>query len=120
MNFVSRQLGTDTSDVQAICQDLLGVELVCSLGGSYQLVGTEGGVDLIFSNAWPDFVNPVLPTDYQAPVLGWFRGCELKLSKEVDGGRFELTGTLDVERKPAEFELPLFNGFKGLFGGGSK
>lgn len=120
MNFVSRQLGADTSDVQAICQDLLGVELVCSLGGSYQLVGTEGGVELIFSNAWPDFVNPVLPTDYQAPVLGWFRGCELKLSKEVDGGRFELTGTLDVERKSAEFELPLFNGFKGLFGGGSK
>lgn len=120
MNFVSRQLGSETRDVQAICQDLLGVELVCSLGGIYQLVATKGGVDLIFSNAWPDFVSPVLPGDYQAPVLRWFRGCELSLSKEVDGGRFELTGTLDVERKPAGFELPLFNGFKGLFGGGAK
>ena len=120
MNFVSRQLGADTSKVQAICQDLLGVELVCSLGGSYEVVTTGGGVDLIFSDAWPDFVNPVLPKDYQAPVLKWFRGCELRLSKEEDGGRFELTGTLEVKRAPAGFELPLFNGFKGLFGGGPK
>ncbi len=120
MNFVSRQLGADAGDVQAICQNLLGVELVCSLGGTYKVVTSGGGVDLVFSDAWPDFVNPVLPKDYQAPVLRWFRGCELRLSKEVDGGRFELTGTVEVQRKPAGFELPLFNGFKGLFGGTSK
>gem|GEM_PF-4760303 len=120
MNFVSRQLGTDPRKVQAICQDLLGVELVCSLGGSYKVVKTGGGIDTIFSNAWPDFENPELPKDYQAPVLGWFRGCDLRLSKEVDGERFELTGTLEVERASAGFALPVFEGFKGLFGGGQK
>lgn len=120
MNFVSRQLGTDPRKVQAICQDLLGVELVCSLGGSYKVVKTGGGIDMIFSDAWPDFKNPELPKDYQAPVLGWFRGCDLRLSKEVDGERFELTGTLEVERAPAGFALPVFEGFKGLFGGGQK
>ena len=120
MNFVSRQLGTDPRKVQAICQDLLGVELVCSLGGSYKVVKTGGGIDTIVSDAWPDFENPELPKDYEAPVLGWFRGCDLRLSKEVDGERFELTGTLEVERASAGFALPVFEGFKGLFGGGQK
>lgn len=121
MNFVSRQLGTDAKSVKETCEYLLGVVLHCSLDGKYEVVDTGGGVEVNFSNAWPDFVAPVRPKDYQAPVLGWFRGCELRLSKEADGGRFELTGTLKVKREPKTgLELPLFKGFKGLFGGGEK
>lgn len=120
MNFVSRQLGIDKRQVQSVCQDLLGVELVCSLGGRYDVVKTGGGLEIIFSDAWPDFETPVLPNSYQAPVLRWFRGCELRLSKEEDGGRFKLTGTVKVERTPTGFELPLFKNFKSLFGGGAK
>ena len=120
MNFVSRQLGTDRKDVQAICQDLLGVDLVCSLGGSYEVVETVGGIELIFSNAWPDFENPELPVGYQAPLLRWFRGGELRLSKQADGGRFELTGELQVERAPTGFALPSYQDFKGFFNRGGK
>lgn len=120
MNFVSRQLGIDKGKVQSVCQDLLGVELVCSLGGKYEVVKTRGGLVMIFSDAWPNFENPALPKSYRAPVLRWFRGCELRLSKEDDGGRFQLTGTFKVERTPTGFELPLFKDFKSLFGGGAK
>ena len=120
MNFVSRQLGTDRKNVQAICQDLLGVDLVCSLGGTYEVVKTVGGIELIFSNAWPDFENPELPVGYQAPLLRWFRGGELRLSKQADGGRFELTGELQVERAPTGFALPSYQDFKGFFNRGGK
>ena len=92
MNFVSRQLGIDKGKVQSVCQDLLGVELVCSLGGKYEVVKTRGGLVMIFSDAWPNFENPALPKSYRAPVLRWFRGCELRLSKEDDGGEISVDG----------------------------
>ena len=89
-------------------------------GGEYVLKETLGGRKVWCSTAWPNFLNPVVPADYVAPVLGWFRGAEVEVTQAET--QFAVHGFVDVKRT-GESELPsfkIFKGFGNLLGGGKE
>jgi hypothetical protein len=102
-------------------EHLLDVNLVCSLGGEYQLAELPAGRTAWISENWPSFSQPVLPEQHTAPVLKWFRGLELEVSQSET--QFTIHGFLDVERQETASILPsfdLFKGFGNLFSSGDK
>ncbi len=116
LNMMSQQFNLPPQQARQIVEDLLDVDLVCSLGGQYEL--TDLPQRMVWqSTAWPDFSDPLLPEDYAAPMLKWFRGLELELMRS--DSQFVVHGYLDIERSPGS-SLPSFNLFKGfgkMFGG---
>jgi hypothetical protein len=92
---------------------MLNVDLVCSLGGEYELTTLPSGRKVWRSTAWPTFANPQLPDAYVAPVLQWFRGLNVEAIKGES--QFSIHGYIDIERtKKAKKALPSFNLFKGF------
>ena len=110
---MSQQLRVPPSEALQTVEGFLDTTLVCSLGGEYQLTESEGGTVAWRSTKWPIAGEP-LPEDYEAPVLDWFRGLNLDLTKH--GDRLVMRAELDMKRAPEEkpkLDLPFFN----LFGG---
>jgi hypothetical protein len=79
------------------------------------------GREVWISDAWPDFASPTLPETHVSPLLQWFRGVELEVSKTDT--QYTLHGYLDIERQDVGTKLPsfeLFKGFGNFLGGGGK
>ncbi len=117
LNMLHQQFAIPIEKAADVAQRILDVDLVCSLGGNYQTVRLPAGRTVWVSDAWPSFDARVLPSDYVAPLLRWFRGLELQVVKEQT--QFSIHGFLDIERTGAG-TLPAFDLFKGfgkLFGG---
>ncbi len=112
LNMLTQQFRLSPAEARETAENLLDVELVCSLGGQYQLQETEDGRLVWQSTAWPDFSNPVLPDDYTAPLLRWFRGLQLEVIKTDT--QFVVHGYLDVQRTGDSSNLPSFKLFKGF------
>ena len=93
---------------------LLDTRLVCTLGGRYEL-DNQAGRTVWQSTAIAE-AGGAMPDDYQAPLLDWFRGATVDLTKRAD--RLDLHAEVDMQRKKVEpgFKLPSFN----LFGGDKK
>ncbi len=105
LNSLSQQLRIPPADAMQVANNLLNTELICTLNGNY-----EFKEDVWQSSAWPQ--SQQLPTDYQAPLLEWFRGCTADFSKHP--GEVELHVELDMLRKEREApktKLPSFNFF---------
>ncbi len=112
LNVIVDQFGISPENARGIAESLLDVQLVCSLGGEYQLLDLPGRAIWV-STGWPDFAAPQVPQDYRAPVLSWFRGLELEISQR--GSQFAVHGMLDIERsKSTGGVLPSFDLFKGF------
>ncbi|MEO8496209.1 MAG: hypothetical protein ABI614_14160, partial [Planctomycetota bacterium] len=112
---MSQQLRVPRADALRTTQDLLNAKLVCSLDGKYELMDLDNGVQTWRSSKWPVAGQP-LPEDYSAPLLDWFRGLNMDLTKH--GDRMVMHAELDMQRAPEEqlrLELPLFK----LFGAGA-
>ncbi len=123
LNMLTQQFGISPEIALVVAEQLLNVNLVCSLGGEYQLYELRSGRKLWASNAWPSFANPELPADYEAPLLAWFRGAQVEVTKTQT--QFAVHGHLDIERQAAEsqIKLPSFDvlkGFSNMFGVGAK
>lgn len=121
LNLVSQQFRVPPESARAIVERMLEVELVCSLGGEYRLAQLPSGRKVWHSTAWPSFSRPEIPEGHTAPLLKWFRGLEIEVSKGAT--QFAVHGFVDIQRNEAEAKLPsfdLFKGFSGLFGGGKK
>ena len=119
LNMMSQQFNLAAVQSKETVENLLDVELVCSLGGKYELK-TSTDRSMWYSTAWPDFANPMLPEEYVSPLLKWFRGFQLELLQT--DAQFAVHGFLDIERS-GESSLPSFNLFKGfgsVFGGEKK
>ncbi len=113
---MSQQLRVSPDEALTTTEDLLNLKLLCSLDGEYKLVDDGIGPPSWRSTRWPEFGQP-LPADYTAPVLKWFRGLNLDLTKY--GDRMVMHAELDMQRAPEEkkmLKLPLFD----LFGGGAE
>ena len=111
---MSQQLRIPPPKALQTTEDLLNVKLVCSLDGKYELVDRGGGQLTWRSTKWPVAGEP-FPEDYQAPLVEWFRGLDLDLTKY--GDRVVMHAELDMQRDAEEKRqpsLPLFN----LFGAG--
>ena len=118
LNLAVQQFRISPEDARLVMQRMLDAELVCSLGGEYQLAKTPSGRAIWVSSKWPSFLNPMLPPNHVAPFLTWFRGFELEVSKAET--QFSVHGFLDIERSEQATQLPSFNVFEGfgnLFGG---
>ena len=119
LNLINQQFGTPPEETPAVASRMLDVDLVCSLDGEYKKMQLPSGRTLWYSDAWPSFGTPALPTGYLAPVLTWFRGLELEVIKKDT--QFSVHGILDVQRLDQADALPSFDLFKGfgeMFGGG--
>ena len=120
VNMMAQQFNLESTRARESAEDLLDVELVCSLGGKYELTETAPGRKVWHSSAWPEFKNPTLPDDYVSPLLKWFRGFQLELVQTET--QFSVHGFLDIERS-GNSKLPsfdLFEGFGKMFSGGTK
>ena len=120
LNTLTNQFRLNPELAKGVAEQMLDVKLVCSLGGEYVLKETLGGRKVWCSTAWPNFLNPVVPADYVAPVLGWFRGAEVEVTQAAT--QFAVHGFVDVKRT-GESELPsfkIFKGFGNLLGGSKK
>ena len=118
LNVLNEQFGVPVDDARRVAEDLLDVRLVCSLGGEYRVTEVEGRKAWT-SSLWPSFSAPTLPEGYMAPLLKWFRGLELEVTKLEN--QFSVHGFIDIERETAPSSLPgfdLFKGFQNLIPGG--
>ncbi len=123
LNTLTQQFGIPPEITRAVAEKMLNVDLVCSLGGNYELYQIHSGRKLWASTAWPSFTAPQQPPDYVAPLLSWFRGAEVEVTKSEN--QFAVHGFLDIERDPQEskMKLPSFDMFKGfgnMFGAGGE
>lgn len=117
LNVLHQQFAIPIERAAEVAQGILDVDLVCSLGGQYKTIELPSGRSVWVSDAWPSFDARVLPDQYVAPLLKWFRGLELEVVKEET--QFKIHGILDIQRT-GEGKLPAFDLFKGfgkLFGG---
>ena len=119
LNMMAQQFNLTPLQSKSLVENLLDVELVCSLRGKYELRDYSGR-DIWRSTAWPDFAAPTLPDEYLSPLLTWFRGFELELAQSRE--QFSIHGFLDVQRSNTSSlpSLDLFKGFGSMFGGTKK
>ena len=110
-NQLTQQFGVAKQRALPAMESLVGLNLICPLGGEYQLV--QNGTDVqLQSSKWPTVVGS-LPADYQSPFLNWFKGAELEVT-QVEG-QFGVHGSLDILRhSAASMTLPSFNLFEGF------
>jgi hypothetical protein len=113
LHTLTQQLRVPRAEALELAESLLETELVCTVGGEYQLREHEG-LEMWVSTAW--YGEDTLDEDKPAPLLTWFRGLSAELSKP--GGEARFHAELDMQRKERESEvkLPRFN----LFGGGNE
>jgi hypothetical protein len=119
LHVLTQQLGVPREHALAVAEQLIDANLVCSLGGQYQLVNEGNNLPLWTSTKDPAQAQGLAPEDYEAPMIEWFRGLDLELTKY--GDRIVVHGQLDMQRKETEEKptLPFFN-LRGLFGGNKK
>lgn len=111
LNTLIDQFSVPPRQALAEAEELLDVRLVCTLGGQFQTLDRVGG-DVWVSDAWPDFLDPSVPESYEAPILKWFRGLELEVTKTDH--QFAVHGFLDIQRTDSGGTLPSFELFKGF------
>ncbi len=107
LGVLTQQLKVAPADALQVAQQLLAAQLICTLGGQYQLV-SHGAAEVWQSTAWPTEANYEVPPDYVTPPLDWFRGLQARLVKYPD--RLVLRAQVDLQRKERTpmFQLPFF------------
>ena len=111
VNHMARQFRVSPEMAWDVAESLLDVRLVCSLNGEYFCDEARGAWQ---SNGWPDPATEDVPTDYQSPLLNWFRGLEAEVIQAEN--QFVVHAILDVEREPTARNnaLPGFESFPGF------
>ena len=116
LNILIDQFGVPTARARELAEDVLGLKLVCNLGGPYAIRTLPSGRQVWVSASWPEFDATQLPEDYVAPLLLWFRGLHLEATEAND--QFLVYGWVDIQRqeqeKSAGLQLPGFDLFKGF------
>jgi hypothetical protein len=90
---LSEQLGITPDRALQVGEAILGVDLICGLGGKYTLQRHNNGIDYWTSTAWPPPHSAAQPADQTArhappvisPLLQWFRGIDAELALDADG-----------------------------------
>jgi hypothetical protein len=115
-----QQLGVDKSDAKNVAEQLLGVKLICPLGGEYLLVARNGHT-YWESTGWENGTSESRRAEFQSSVADWFRGLEARVTLTDD--RIVAHGLLDVRREEqdASLKLPIFEWIRNNpFGSGEE
>jgi len=97
MHGLTQQLHVPAERSKAVAEELLGAQLVCPLGGEYQLKRTAARIDRWHSTAWTDeslAQETRVPEDFRAAVLDWFAGVSLEMN--IDNTTLSTHIELDV------------------------
>jgi hypothetical protein len=95
LSLLTRQLKVEPELVLSSAQQILGVNLQCTLGGEYQFSAESGRW---ISTAWRgEMASPVAPADYVAPAMTWFRGLNAAVLQYAD--RVVADAVIDIARK---------------------
>jgi hypothetical protein len=120
LTLLAQQLHVPMEQAKDTAEDLLDAQMICPLGGEYQLVeDLSGGLKTWQSTAWAGRTPTSVPEGFEAPLLKWFRGLDAHLTR--DGDQLMTRIELDMQRQPTapKLDIPLFD-FSKLFGGGQK
>jgi hypothetical protein len=111
LHTLSEQLRIPRQEARTAAEQLLDGQLVCPLGGEYELLREAGRSDRWVSSAWSRVADD---EPYASPVLTWFRGVNADLTRTDEG--VILRAELDMQRAPAAaaVPLPLFDMFRGI------
>lgn len=122
LNLIIQQFNVPPETALAYAGQLLAVDLVCPLQGEYQYISSDASISPLWqSTAWPAFDNLVVPADYSAPPMDWFRGLSLDIYQLET--QFVVHGSLDIARDPNKIgsgagetlgNLPSFDLFQGF------
>ena len=106
---LTQQLGVPQADALKVAQELLDAQLICPLGGEYQLRDDHNSATWKSTAAEDDASEYRVPAGYIAPPLAWFRGLEAQVMRYPE--RVVLRAHLDMQRKEREpvLDLPLFD-----------
>jgi len=125
MNTLATQLRLPPAKCRQRAEDLIEADLICPLGGEYELVELPGGLQRWAPTALPEdnlFILSQVPDDFQFPLLAWFRGAQAELT--LAESQLQAHATVDIQMEPpAEglFSLPSFPRFSiPGFGKGDK
>jgi hypothetical protein len=114
LHTIHQQLGVPVEESRNVAERLLGVTLICALGGEYQLFDGPGGLHYWGSTHWPSLLadRPDENGQFASPVLAWFRGLDAEVKLLDD--RVLADATLEVQ-SPASgrAKLPFFNLWRG-------
>lgn len=107
---VTQQLGVPPADAMNVAEQLLDAQLVCPLGGEYQLQTDRNATVWKSTAAANESGVYQTPAGYIAPPLAWFRGLDAQVMRYPD--RLVLRAHIDMRRKEREpvldLELPFF------------
>lgn len=118
LNAMSQQLKVDPRDARKQVESLIDGKLICSLEGDYKILPHPNGREYWTSDRLPPTTIRQVPADYQANLLGWFRGSDLTLLAER--GQIVISGHVDMQRKQQK-KSKKSTGFPGFnFLGGNK
>ncbi len=111
-HLLTQQLGVPTTEALQVAQGVLGVELVCPLGGSYrwreQAADQPAGWG---SSAWPQGHAPSadeVPDTFQAPPLQWFRGASARVVMRDNHLVVHADLTIERRERDAQGKVPWF------------
>jgi len=96
MNSLSNLLQVPPQESRQVAENLVDGVFVCPLGGSYELLAPERGVEVWCSTALPAhnrFLLRAVPEDFRMDLLEWFRG----LSAEVEADDRQLRVRLEID-----------------------
>lgn len=96
LHALSQQLRVPTDQSLTVAEQLLDTHLVCPFGGTYKLTEVPGGEPQWRSSAWPAANPDNVAPNYEAPILQWFRGLELSLTKSPN--QVTVRTQLDLQR----------------------
>lgn len=96
LSMFMRHLRVEPEQVLSSAEQVLGMELQCTLGGEYQYSDASGRW---VSTAWGAENAPQsVPVDYVAPAMKWFRGGTASVTQYAD--RVIADAVVDVARRP--------------------
>jgi hypothetical protein len=103
MNSLATQLGVPPAEARELAESLVGGRFDCPLGGEYELMEASDGRALWASTAMPAenrFLLTTIPTDYAMPLIAWFRGLSLDVTRKGDA--LMLHAELDMVHQEVE------------------
>ena len=109
LNTVVEQLGVLPADALKTAEKILGMRLICALGGEYELYEIQGR-EYWASSHWPTIRNDdANPAQFASPLMAWFRGMDAEISLYSE--RVSAKATLEISKNESG-TLPFFNFFR--------